>query len=355
MKAFRAFPWNCLHFTREAVLHELSGRNGEMVALFWGVLVVAAAVTYLRSDAPRSLPGLTRYLFPKGTFGHASARADLLFWLSRRIWVPMLVLPLVVSTAVAGQFAHALLVGLVGAPMHPPGHAGPWTLILFTITMFLAYDISYYFYHVLQHRVTFMWELHKVHHSAERMVGVTKDRVHPLDEIMNSWWDGLIPGFAYGVWSFYALNPVELTIFGLNVYFIRNTLLMMDFVRHTHFKLSYGKWLDYIFLSPHYHQLHHSVAKEHWDKNFGLSLAIWDRMFGTLVVPSPGEDFMFGLQNREADEYQSLLRLHLVPLKRLFLLARGRCRQMRPGSATTLFRSRLPPSRQSPANMQHRP
>jgi sterol desaturase/sphingolipid hydroxylase (fatty acid hydroxylase superfamily) len=141
---------------------------------------------------------------------------------------------------------------------------------------------------------------------------------------MNRWWDGLIPGTAYGIWLFFALDPVELTVFGLNVYFLRNTVLMMDFVRHTHLKLSYGRWLNYIFLCPHYHQLHHSSARQHWDRNFGLALTIWDRLFGTLVVPVPDEDFTFGLPNREAEEYQSLGRLHFLPLQKIALLVRRR-------------------------------
>jgi hypothetical protein len=85
-------------------------------------------------------------------------------------------------------------------------------------------------------------------------------------------------------------------------------------------KLSYGRWLNAIFICPHYHQLHHSVAQEHWDKNFGLALTLWDWLFGTLVIPKPAEDFVFGLQNREAEEYRSVLRLHLVPIKRILLL-----------------------------------
>ena len=74
-----------------------------------------------------------------------------------------------------------------------------------------------------------------------------------------------------------------------------------------------------ILLSPHYHQLHHSVAEKHWDRNFGLGLSIWDRMFGTLVVPEPDEDFVFGLTDNEHDEYQSLYKLHFVPLKKIAL------------------------------------
>jgi sterol desaturase/sphingolipid hydroxylase (fatty acid hydroxylase superfamily) len=156
-----------------------------------------------------------------------------------------------------------------------------------------------------------------VHHSAQVMIGVTRERVHPIDEIMNRWWDGIIPGLCYGVWMFFALDPVELTVFGLNVYVLRNVILMMDFVRHTHLKLSYGKHLDAVLLSPHYHQLHHSLAEKHWDKNFGLGLSVWDRMFGTLVIPEPDEDFVFGLTANEHDDYQSLYKLHVVPLKKI--------------------------------------
>ena len=231
-----------------------------------------------------------------------------------------MVVPLSFSTIAAGHLTYSMLASLAGTHVQATGEASHLALMAFTITMFLAYDLSYYLYHVMQHRIPFMWELHKVHHSAEVMVGVTKDRVHPLDEIMNSWWNGLIPGITYGVWLFFLQDPVELTIFGINVYFIRNTLLMMDFVRHTHMKLSYGRWLNALFICPHYHQLHHSVAQEHWDRNFGLSLTLWDWLFGTLVVPKPAEDFVFGLQNREAEEYRSVLRLHLVPIKRILLL-----------------------------------
>ncbi|HUB44210.1 MAG TPA: sterol desaturase family protein [Acetobacteraceae bacterium] len=298
----------------------VSGVNGAMILIFWGVLVFAAAVTFLRLPGPHSVRGLIAHILPQASLRHPSARADFLFWLSRRVFMPLLVLPTALSTVTAGHVAYRLLGWLIGHRAHPPEPAGLWTLLAFTVTMFLAYDLSYYVYHYLQHRIPLLWELHKVHHSAEVMVGVTKDRVHPIDEIMNRWWNGIIPGLAYGVWLYFALDPVELTVFGLNIYFLSNTVLMMDFVRHTHLKLSYGQWVNCLLLCPHFHQLHHSVARQHWDKNFGLTLSIWDRMFGTLVVPAPDEEFTFGLPGGEAAEYQSLTRLHLLPLKKIALL-----------------------------------
>ena len=66
--------------------------------------------------------------------------------------MPLLVVPLVISTVAAGQiFAYWVLSWIIGAPAHPPGPAGPVLLIAFTITMLIAYDLSYYLYHRMQH------------------------------------------------------------------------------------------------------------------------------------------------------------------------------------------------------------
>ena len=64
-------------------------------------------------------------MFPREVFSHPSSRADFLFWLSRRIFMPLLVLPLVISTVTAGHVAYWLLAHVLGPPTHPPGQAGP--------------------------------------------------------------------------------------------------------------------------------------------------------------------------------------------------------------------------------------
>jgi sterol desaturase/sphingolipid hydroxylase (fatty acid hydroxylase superfamily) len=307
-----------IHRFAQLAWYHLSGENGIAILLLWATVLFAGVVTYVRANpGDWSFRAFVWHFLPAETFHHPSARADFLFWLSRRIFMPLLVLPLVISTAMAGHFAYSVLSGILGVPSHPVAPAGPAMLLAFTVSMLIAYDLSYYLYHTMQHKIPILWELHKVHHSAQVMIGVTKDRVHPIDEIMNRWWDGVIPGLCYGVWLFFALDPVELTVFGINVYVLRNIILMMDFVRHTHLKLSYGRHLSMILLSPHYHQLHHSIAEKHWDKNFGLALSIWDRLFGTLVVPEPDEDFVFGLTENEHDDYQSLYKLHIVPLEKI--------------------------------------
>jgi len=305
-----------------AVLSKFTAGNVAALVLLLLSCVLAAVVMYVRSSgAAPSLRGFASYAFPRDVLRHPSARADFLFWVTRRFVMPLILVPSAVAMiAAVGYATHLLLTTVLGASHHAPGPAGWWTLCLFTVSMLLAYDFSYYVYHRAQHRFPILWELHKVHHSAEVMVGVTKDRIHPVDEIMNRVWDALVVGIVYGVWLFFALDPIEVTIFGINVYVMRN-ILMMDFVRHTHLKVSFGRVGNAIVLCPHYHQLHHSTAVEHHDKNFGLMLSVWDRLFGTLVVPQPSESFTFGLSGEDSREYQSLSGLYVLPLRRMVMRA----------------------------------
>jgi len=301
-----------------AVTHKIANVDLVTPGVILLIALVCALIAYMRVIEEKSFRGFFDFAFPQEVITHPSARADALFWITKRLIMPFLFIPAGVTfVALMGYATNQVVGALMGS--HAPligGPAGPVTIVIFTATMLLAYDISYYLYHVAQHRFPFLWELHKVHHSAEVLVGITKDRVHPLDDLMNRAWDGIVAGFFFGLWTLIALDPVEVTIFGINVYVIRN-ILMVDFVRHTHFKISFGP-LNNIILCPHWHQLHHSVDPRHYDKNFGLLFAFWDRMFGTLSVPKPQEDFKFGLMDRDARDYQSLFGLWILPLKKMW-------------------------------------
>lgn len=301
-----------------AVTHKIANVDLVTPGVILGIALVCALIAYMRVVEEKSLRGFFDFAFPQEVIMHPSARADVLFWITKRLIMPFLFIPAGVTfVTLMGYATNKVVGGLLG--IHEPligGPAGPVTIVIFTVTMLLAYDISYYLYHSAQHRFPFLWELHKVHHSAEVLVGITKDRVHPLDDLMNRAWDGVVAGFFFGLWTLIALDPVEVTVFGINVYLVRN-ILMVDFVRHTHFKISFGP-LNHIILCPHWHQLHHSVDPRHYDKNFGLLFSFWDRLFGTLSVPKPQEDFKFGLMDRDVRDYQSLFGLWVLPLKKMW-------------------------------------
>ncbi|TXM64809.1 sterol desaturase family protein [Methylobacterium sp. WL120] len=319
----------------EEILDRISATNLLAAGLLLATALGCAVIAYWRTVEEKSFAEFFEFMLPHEVITHPSARADLLFYITRKAIMPFLLIPAGVTFVVAVGYATNKVVGTlfgIDAPLMG-GSPGPITVIVFTVTMLLAYDISYYLYHTAQHRFPFLWELHKVHHSAEVMVGITKDRVHPLDELMNRAWDGVIPGICFGLWTLIALNPVEVTVFGVNVYIMRN-ILMMDFVRHTHFKISFGK-LNNLILCPHWHQLHHSTNPRHYDKNFGLLFSFWDRVFGTLCVPEPNESFKFGLVDRDVRDYQSLKGLYILPLKKMWLVIKRRLRPRRPAAISS--------------------
>ena len=109
------------------------------LGLVWGTVAFAAVVTYWQArDRKPGLRGFFRHCLPEGTLTHPSARADFLFWLSRRIFMPLFVLPLAISTVTAGYVAYEGLTLIFG----PATHVGPAStamLCLFTLTMVLAY------------------------------------------------------------------------------------------------------------------------------------------------------------------------------------------------------------------------
>ena len=90
--------------------------------------------------------------------------------------MPPLVLVLGLSTVAAGQAAYSVLRLFLGPAPHPTQPAGFWTLCAFTLTTMVVYDFANYSFHRLQHKIPVLWEIHKVHHSAQLLVGVTKEQ-----------------------------------------------------------------------------------------------------------------------------------------------------------------------------------
>lgn len=83
------------------------------------------------------------------------------------------------------------------------------------------------------------------------------------------------------------------TILGINFFGFTFNLLGAN-LRHSHVPISFGP-VERVFISPKQHQIHHSKQVEHFDKNLGVSLSVWDQMFGTYVSSQGVKKLRFGL------------------------------------------------------------
>lgn len=156
-----------------------------------------------------------------------------------------------------------------------------WTqlLALFVVRDFMQWNI-----HRLLHRVPFLWEFHKVHHSVKEMGFAAHLRFHWMENVV------------YRVLEYI---PLAMIGFGIDDFFIVHLFtLAVGHFNHSNFTINLGI-LKYIFNNPQMHIWHH--AKE-WPEshrfgvNFGLTLSVWDYLFGTDYVPYNGRDIELGFE-----------------------------------------------------------
>lgn len=270
--------------------------------VFFGYLLLAVvlALVWLVAAKGRTWRAAFAEVFDKRVFFSKSALADYQIFLLNRVFTffisPVLVSQLAIATALfyalhdqrwlaQGQFAE-LPAGAVVA--------------VFTGVLFLVDDLSKYLLHRWMHRWPLLWAIHKVHHSAETMTPITVYRVHPLEGVLYALRGAVAQGSTMAVCLYLFGAKVDLyTVVGVNVFsFIFH--VTGSNLRHSHISIRYWKWLEHLLISPAQHQVHHSTAREHHDKNFGAAFAIWDWVFGSLHLSEADRKLTFGLPPKDA-------------------------------------------------------
>lgn len=174
----------------------------------------------------------------------------------------------------------------------------------------LSVDFASYCYHNLMHRIPWLWEFHKVHHSAAVLTPLTSHRAHIGEGIFRTALVALVLGIATGAASHFGGDSAADVAAGLSVYgylFAYGLLL-----NHSHIWWSWGR-AEYVFNSPAMHAVHHSRDPKHFNKNLGNLLSIWDVIFGTFYKTSrEPEHLELGVDDgfawRSASQLQLLLR-----------------------------------------------
>lgn len=283
-------------------------------AYYWPFLLLTLALglgvhlLWLRG----SLGQFRRAYFSRTLWWHPSVRADYRYYLVNGILYPLVFAPMVLS----GLAVALWLRGLLGDAL--TGLAGPWgglPRLIFTLLFFVLYDLGRFISHSMLHDVPVLWEFHKVHHSAEALIPLTASRVHPVDLLVMAFFPNLLTGLLLGLFQAVWGDDVGFhTVLGLHA-----IIFVFDAVgnlKHWQVPISYGR-LEGVLISPVMHQVHHSRLPQHWGKNRGFELAIWDRLLGTYHRPQPGEATPFGLGDGSDGQWHRLDRMLLWPFKLL--------------------------------------
>ena len=315
--------WNILwapfdHFT------DLSHR---MAYLYLGTSLLVAIVAYMVNKTRKGeaeTVSILRWLLPVSVLKHPSAQTDFAYYFINKALLAAIYASVL---ATAPLTFHAVTAGMEAA--FGPSTAGfqPHVgfSILTTLWIILIVDFALWLMHYVYHKVPFLFDYHKVHHSAEVMTPITAARMHPVEEVTSSLIAGIFIGFAFAT-SEYVLGAaaVQITLFEVNI-FLAVFYFSAFHLRHSHVWIRFPYWLQHILVCPAQHQIHHSIERKHWDKNMGFIFAFWDWAAGTLYAPKGKEEITFGLGTEEdGGKWHSVRALYLLPFSQSLDRLRGK-------------------------------
>jgi sterol desaturase/sphingolipid hydroxylase (fatty acid hydroxylase superfamily) len=223
--------------------------EGESKVWFAALLLVAIAISML---AERLLPYESKWNHSKG-----DGRRDVLH-------------------ATFNEFGTVVSVASIPwLVAHIPGVAAwpsQWPLWLQLAFAILVADFGITFAHYASHKVRWLWRLHAVHHSAERMYGFNGLMKHPLHQAIETA-TGTTPLVLIGM-------PLE--VGALLGFAVAIQLLL----QHSNVDMRVGA-LTYFWAVAPGHRHHHIASKAKGDVNFGLFTMLWDHLLGTFVIGRP--------------------------------------------------------------------
>jgi sterol desaturase/sphingolipid hydroxylase (fatty acid hydroxylase superfamily) len=306
--------------------------SNRMAFLYLISSLVVAMVAFMINKARKGEAeevSLMRWLLPTEVLKHPSAQVDFAFYFINK----MLLAVIYGSVLLTAPLSYKAVSGVIERGFGPSvaefePHFG--FSILTTLMIILVLDFSLWFLHFLFHKVPFLWDYHKVHHSAEVMTPITAARMHPVEEVVDSLTVGLTVGATMAVMH-YLLGPaaIQITLFEVNI-FLAVFFFSAFHLRHSHVWIRYPFWVQHILVCPAQHQIHHSVDRKHWDKNMGFIFAFWDWAAGTLYAPKGKEDITYGLGTEEdGGSWHSLRALYFLPFRQSYARLRGK-KELRP-------------------------
>ncbi len=169
----------------------------------------------------------------------------------------------------------------------------------------IAADATAFLQHRALHKWSFLWRLHRAHHT-DCMVDVTTGlRFHPFETLFRVATEGLVI-LALGL-------PPEGLALAFVVFVIVNSLTHANVAM----PMALERMASGVFITPRAHRLHHAMAEDFRNSNFGTLFSFWDRLSRTWIgVNALPDDVRFGIDGPEAPEADTFGNLALDPFRR---------------------------------------
>jgi sterol desaturase/sphingolipid hydroxylase (fatty acid hydroxylase superfamily) len=169
------------------------------------------------------------------------------------------------------------------------------------VVAFLLLDLSFYYWHLLNHKVPFLWRFHNVHHIDPALDVSTGFRFH-FGEVLFSTLFRVAQVSLIGM-SFTSFAAYEL-IFQSETLFHHSNLRL---------PVRLERLLNKILVTPRMHGIHHSQVRRETNSNYGVVFPWWDRLHRTLGLNIPQDKIEIGIAGYSSPENNRLWRTLLMP------------------------------------------
>lgn len=156
---------------------------------------------------------------------------------------------------------------------------------LYWLLLFLLQDLAYYVLHYVDHHCRLFWAVHVTHHSSEEFNLTTGFRSSVFQPVYR---------------TAYFLPLAWLGFEPLDILFMYAATQIYGSLIHTERIRSLGL-LEHVLVTPSHHRVHHASNGRYLDKNMGMCLILWDRLFGTFQKELDEEPVRYGLTKKIPD------------------------------------------------------
>lgn len=146
--------------------------------------------------------------------------------------------------------------------------------------LFLLEDLAFYIEHNVDHSSRFFWAVHVTHHSSPEFNLTTGFRSSVFQPLYR---------FLYFLpIAFLGFKPID-------ILFMFSLTQIYGVLVHTQYIQKMPSWFEAFFVSPSHHRVHHASNVRYLDKNMGMVLIIWDKIFNTFQKELPEDPPCFGI------------------------------------------------------------
>jgi sterol desaturase/sphingolipid hydroxylase (fatty acid hydroxylase superfamily) len=190
------------------------------------------------------------------------------------------------TTAIALRLAEQPVVGKLAnmAERRRFGLLQRWRLppAIETAAALVLMDYTLFVWHVLLHRVPFLWRCHLAHHVDLDLSASTALRFHFSEMVLSVPW-----------------RAAQILLIGVRPAILKawQTATLVEILfHHSNFRLPYRleRLIEYAIVTPRMHGIHHSTVREETESNWSSGLTLWDRLHGTLRLDLPQQPITIG-------------------------------------------------------------